>query len=179
MTTVEITTPADLTVRVLKYDGAQYRRWNAQVARREGSLLVLDAEFEYEVQHDLLGDIQRGTRTIEYYWLDRWYNVFRFLNKDDQTRVFYCNVNTPPTFEGDMLSYIDLDIDIVVQPDFSYQVLDLEEFEENAARFGYSEQVKQQAREAVGELVSMIASSQFPFSDDPVRSSVSSVVDYS
>ena len=179
MTTVEITTPAELTVRVLKYDGAEYRRWNARVARREGSLLVLDAKFEHDVQHGLLGDIQLGTRTIEYYWLDRWYNVFQFLNKDDQTRLFYCNINMPPAFAGDMLSYIDLDIDIVVQPDFSYQVLDLEEFEENAARYGYSEQVKKQARGAVDELVSMIASGQFPFEKDTLSFSGSSVVDYS
>src|SRR5712692_5035468 len=72
--------PTPITVCVLKYDGAEHRRWPARLAQREGALVVLDAAFEFDVQHHLLGDIQRGTRTIEYYWLDRWYNVFRFLN---------------------------------------------------------------------------------------------------
>ncbi|HVS80383.1 MAG TPA: DUF402 domain-containing protein [Pyrinomonadaceae bacterium] len=156
---------AAITVRVCKYDGTEYRRWNARVARREGPLIVLDAEFEFDVKHHLLGDIRRGTRTIEYYWLQRWYNVFRFLEDDGKTRLYYCNVNMPPTFENDTLSYIDLDIDILVQPDLSYQVLDLEEFEANAARYGYSEEIKSQARLSVDELISMIETRQFPFGE--------------
>ena len=145
-----------ITVRVLKYDGAEYRRWNARLARREGSLIVLDAEFEFDVQHHLLGDIQRGTRTFEYYWLDRWYNVFRFLKADGSTRLYYCNVNMPPKLADGVLTYIDLDIDILVQPDLSYQILDLEEFAANTVRFGYSEETKRQADAAVDELISLI-----------------------
>ena len=169
--------PDQLTVRVLKYDGTEYRRWSARLSRREGSLLVLDAEFEYDVQHDLLGAIQSGTRTVEYYWLDRWYNIFRFMNDENATRLYYCNINMPPSLKDQVLTYIDLDIDILVQPDFSYQVLDLDEFEANTERYGYSEEVKSQARAAVDELVSMIGSRQFPFIENTSSSSVSSVVD--
>jgi protein associated with RNAse G/E len=159
-----VTEPDAITVRVLKYDGAEYRRWNARLESHENSLIVLHAAFDEEVQHDLLGNISCGTRTIEYYWLDHWYNVFRFLEEDSTTKLFYCNVNVPPTISGGVLSYIDLDIDILVQPDFSYQVLDLEEFADNAARYGYSEQIKRQAHSAVDELVSLIEARQFPFS---------------
>jgi hypothetical protein len=157
--------PADVTVCVLKYDGAEYRRWHARLARRESPLIVLEAAFDFDVQHHLLGDIQRGTRTIEYYWLDRWYNVFRFLRDGDETRLYYCNVNMPPTLEADVLTYIDLDIDILVQPDLSYQVLDLEEFAVNAPRYGYSEEIRRQAHAAVAELISMIETRQFPFGE--------------
>src|SRR5436853_4857123 len=164
-----------VTVRVLKYDGAEYRRWNAQLERRENTLLVLDADFEVDVQHYLLGDIQRGTRTREFYWLDRWYNVFQFLENDGATRLFYCNINMPPMFENSQLTYIDLDIDILVQPDdLSYHVLDLEEFEANAARYDYSDEVQKNAWDAVSQLISMIEMHEFPFRESALRSSVSS-----
>ena len=127
--------------------------------------MVLDAAFEFDVQHHLLGDIPRGTRTIEYYWLDRWYNVFGFLKADGSTRLYYCNVNMPPALEDDVLSYIDLDIDILVQPDLSYRVLDLEEFAANAARYAYSEETKRQADAAVDQLILMIETRQFPFGE--------------
>jgi protein associated with RNAse G/E len=156
--------PEGITVRVLKYDGSEYRRWDAKVARQDGSLIVLDAFFHIDVQHELLGEISRGTRTTEYYWLDRWFNVFRFLESNGNTKLFYCNVNMPPAISGGVLSYIDLDIDVLVQPDFSYQVLDLDEFATNALRYGYQEQVKRQAHEAVDQLISMIETRQFPFS---------------
>jgi len=164
--TARIMESAAITVRVLKYDSTEYRRWNARVASRDRSLLILDAEFEHDVQHHLLGDIRRGTQTIEYYWLDRWYNVFRFMNDNDGTRLYYCNVNMPPSFENDVLSYVDLDIDILVQPDLSYQVLDLEEFAANAARYGYPGEVKNQTHLAVDELISMIETRQFPFGEN-------------
>lgn len=162
-------TPDAITVRVLKYDGAEYRHWNATIAHREDPLIVLDAEFADDVRHYLLGNIQRGTRTIEYYWLDRWYNIFRFLESDQTTKLFYCNIGMPPAISGSVLSYIDLDIDILVQPDWSFQVLDLEEFEVNAARYGYPEQVKKQTHKTVDELISMIETRQFPFSGNHRR----------
>ena len=157
-------TPDEITVRVLKYDGTEYRRWDATLAQRHESLMVLDAEFADEVQHQLLGDISRGTRTIEYYWLDRWYNIFRFLESDGSTKLFYCNISMPPEIKGGVLSYVDLDIDILVQPDLSFQVLDLEEFDTNAAHYGYSEQVKTQTHQTLADLISMIRTRQFPFS---------------
>ena len=85
------------------------------------------------------------------------------MSEEGATRLFYCNVNMPPKLEGDRLTYVDLDIDMLVQPDLSYQVLDLEEFEINAVRYGYPPQVREQAQEAVNELTSMIISRQFPF----------------
>ena len=163
MPTNEVKTPEQITVRVLKYDGSEYRRWEATLAQQDESLIVLDGEFANEVQHHLLGNISRGTRTIEYYWLDRWYNIFRFLESDGATRLYYCNVNMPPEISRGILSYIDLDMDILVHPDFSYQVLDLEEFETNATRYGYTDQVKRQAHMALAELISMIEARHFPF----------------
>jgi len=164
MMTIELAASTPITVQVLKYDGAEHRRWSAKIARQEGPLIVLDAEFDYDVQHHLLGEIPRGTRTIEYYWLDRWYNVFQFMDNEGKTRLYYCNVSAPPKLEGDVLSYVDLDIDILVQPDLSYQLLDTEEFETNAGRWGYSAETRRQALAAVAELESMIAGCKFPFS---------------
>src|SRR5687767_15942418 len=113
--------PDRVIVRVLKYNGTEYRRWNARVARYDDSLVVLDAEFEYAVRHEVFGEIPRGTRTAEYYWFNRWYNIFRFLRNDGSTRLWYCNISTPPTLEDGGLSYIDLDRDVLVQADFTYQ----------------------------------------------------------
>ena len=159
-----MTEPDHITVRVLKYDGAEHRRWSAKIARREGPMIVLDAEFDYDVQHHLLGEIPRGTRTIEYYWLDCWYNVFQFMNNEGSTRLYYCNVSAPPELEGDVLSYVDLDIDLLVQPDLSYQLLDMEEIESNAERWSYSVETRRKALASVTELVSMIEGRRFPFS---------------
>lgn len=153
----------EITVKVLKYDGSDYRQWSGTVSRRDGPLLQLDAAFSIEVSHHSLGMIRRGTRLVEYYWLDRWYNVLRFLNNDGSTRFFYCNVTTPPKLEDGVLTYIDLDIDVLALPDLSFEVLDLDEFDQNAGRYGYSEEIKLRSQAAIDELTSMIDGREFPF----------------
>lgn len=152
-----------ITVRTFKYNGDLHRHWLAHISRREDSLIVLDAKFEEEIQHPLLGTIGLGTISIEYYWLDRWYNIFRFLQPTGDIRYYYCNINVPPAFDGNTLSYIDLDIDILVMPDFSYRILDEDEFDENAARFNYPLDVQQRSRQALNEIVELIELRKFPF----------------
>ena len=153
-----------VTVRVCKYDGKEHRRWPAKILRQEGSLLVLDASFTEEISHDLLGTIEMGTRSTEYYWLDRWYNVFRFSQPGGELRSFYCNVNIPPEFDGQTLNYVDLDIDILVEPDLTYRVVDLKDFDRNANHYQYPADVQANAKEALAELIALIEARAFPFS---------------
>lgn len=144
-----------IDVRVYKYDGREHRRWAARLVRQVGPLIVLDAVFDEEIEHDLLGKIALGTMSKEYYWRDRWYNVFRFSDR------FYCNVTKPPVFDGSILSYIDLDIDVLVEPDFSYTVLDLDDFEANQ----YPPEVEHHARQALEELIGLVETRSFPFNE--------------
>jgi protein associated with RNAse G/E len=161
-----LTATADtIVVSVLKYDGREHRRWPARVAKTEDTLLVLDAVFDEEIEHDLLGTIASGTISTEYYWLDRWYNVFRFSDPDRELKNFYCNVNTPPEFDGRVLSYIDLDIDVLVAPDLTYKILDVDDFEENAWRYGYPEEIQANARRALSQLTGLIEMKSFPFNE--------------
>ena len=161
-----MTATADtIVVSVLKYDGCEHRRWPARVAKTEDTLLVLDAVFDEEIEHDLLGTIASGTISTEYYWLDRWYNVFRFSDPDRELKNFYCNVNTPPEFDGRVLSYIDLDIDVLVAPDLTYKILDVDDFEENARRYGYPEEIQANARRALSQLTGLIETKSFPFNE--------------
>ena len=126
---------------------------------------MLDAVFDEEIKHELLGTISSGTISTEYYWLDRWYNVFRFSDSNQTLQNFYCNINQPPSFDGRVLSYIDLDIDVLVAPDFTYRILDVDDFEENAKRYAYPDEVQANARGALAELISLIEARAFPFNE--------------
>jgi protein associated with RNAse G/E len=156
-----------VSVCVYKYDGVLHRTWGAELLQHDGALIILDARFSEEIIHDQLGTIAAGTHSLEYYWLDRWYNIFRFSQPDRRLRSYYCNVNSPPKFDGANLSYVDLDLDIVVDPDGSYRVLDNEDFETNAKRYRYTDHVQANAHRAVAELVTMIETRAFPFADLP------------
>ena len=154
-----------ITVRTYKYDGTEHRHWRAQISKQQDSPLILDAKFEEEIRHPLLGTVARDTLSVEYYWLDRWYNIFRFVEPTGELRNFYCNVNVPPVLQKNVLSYIDLDMDVLVAPDFSYSILDEDEFATNAARFNYPAEVLLKSRLALEELIALIEERAFPFND--------------
>lgn len=155
--------PAVVTVSSLKYDGRVHRSWPARLVRREGSLLVLEGVFETEVRHPSLGHIRAGTHSTEYYWTDRWYSVFRFREPSGALRNYYCNVNRPAEFDGRALTFVDLDIDVLVAPDFTYAVLDEEEFAAHSVRYNYSAEVLRRVAEARDELTRLVEARAFPF----------------
>ena len=156
--------PVEVSVHSCKHDGRVHRSWPARLIRRDGSLIVLEGVFAEEVRHPLIGLIEAGTLSTEVYWTDRWYSVFRFQGRDGRLLKFYCNVNTPPRLEGGVLSYVDLDVDVLVETDFSYLVLDEEEFERHAQTYGYPPEYRARVREAVEEILRLAQSREFPFS---------------
>lgn len=152
-----------VTINSRKYDLSISRSWQCKFLEQNESLLTFVGEFDRDVEHSDLGFIRRGTISYEYYWLDRWYNIFRFHEQGGELRNFYCNINMPPKFENSVLDYVDLDIDILVSPDFSYKVLDVEDFETNSAKFDYPEQLTKNVWQAVDMVLELLNKRQFPF----------------
>jgi protein associated with RNAse G/E len=143
------------------------RSWECKLIESDSDLITFVGEFEEDVKHEQLGLIRRGTISYEYYWRDRWYNVFRFHELGGELRNFYCNVGMPPRFENNLLEYVDLDIDILVQKDFSIEILDMDDFEENAVKYQYPEDVRKKAYQSLDDLKSMIERREFPFDYSP------------
>jgi hypothetical protein len=151
-----------ITVNSRSYDGSIRRSWTCELIGRKDPLLTFVGEFDVDVDHPDLGRIEKGTVSYEYYWLDRWYNIFRFHLPNGELRNFYCNISMPPNFDGHVLDYIDLDIDIVVWPDLESKVLDREHYVANAQRFGYTPEVNAKVEETLNELLELIATRNLP-----------------
>ena len=156
----------EIIVKTGKYDGAPHRSWKAEILEQTEESLVLLGVFDEPIEHSQLGIIQAGTLSYEYYWFDRWYNVFRFHEPDGSLRNYYCNINMPPSIEDGVLSYIDLDIDVFVSKDFEVAIWDMDEFNENAVRYKYPADVISKVEETVGEVERLIKAREFPFGDE-------------
>jgi protein associated with RNAse G/E len=157
-----MTASRTVTINSRKADGSVRRTWQCQLIEEGDDELVFVGTFDADVVHSDLGLIRKGTVSYEYYWTDRWYNIFAFFEPDGSFRNYYCNVSMPPTFEGEVLDYLDLEIDVVVWPNWSYKVLDEDEYERNADTFGYSDAIRNRVLETVAELRNMIDSRVLP-----------------
>lgn len=155
-------TGSEITIRALKYDGSLRRHWKAAIVSRYVDSLIAVGRFEFEVIHDDLGLIKEGTVSFEHFWFDRWYNIFRFHEPDGSLRNYYCNVAMPFKLEGEILEFVDLDIDVVVWPDGRIVVLDRDDFEQNSLMFAYSDAVIQKAEAALVELLDLAERQNLP-----------------
>ena len=152
-----------VTINSRKFDGRIHRSWQAELLEETEEFYLFVGEFDSEVKHSKLGVIRRGTISHEYYWKNEWYNVFRFHEPEGGLRNFYCNINRPPQLAANVLDYIDLEIDILVWQDFSFEILDLDEYEENAQKFNFSDEIKYKIEESLNKLLEMIKEKTFPF----------------
>ena len=151
-----------ITVNSRKYDGKVRRTWTGGIVSESDDLIVLVGRFEFDVLHNDIGSIREGTVSFEHYWLDRWYNVFRFHEPDGALKCYYCNVAMPPTFDGLVIDYVDLDIDVITWPDKTREILDLDDFERNTIKFGYPDDIRGSALTALDELAALIDADGLP-----------------
>jgi len=151
-----------ITVNSRKYDGTIRKSWTCELVEQVDQLIVAVGSFDADVNHSELGLITKGTLSYEYFWLDRWYNIFRFVTADGAFRYFYCNVCMPPQFSNDVLDYVDLDIDVVVNADFSYRILDRDDFKANAELYRYPAEVRDRVETSLEELLELIKLGDLP-----------------
>jgi protein associated with RNAse G/E len=152
-----------VTVQARKFDGGLHREWRANLSAQSDALVIVEGVFEEEIRHPQLGLIAPGTLSTEYYWTERWYSVFRFREPSGELRNYYCNINLPAEFDGRVLTFVDLDIDVLVAPDYSIRILDEDEFETNAARYNYPAYVRDAVPRALAELLDIIKRRDHPF----------------
>ena len=151
-----------VTVNSRKYDGTIRRSWQAELVCAKPRFVELIGKFESDVEHPDLGLIKEGTVSHEYFWTDRWYNIFRFHEPTGELRNYYLNLTMPPTYSQGVLDYVDLDIDILVWPDGRCDVLDLDDFENDARVFGYPDDLIRKVELELQTLLTMIRRDELP-----------------
>jgi protein associated with RNAse G/E len=75
--------------------------------------------------------MQRGDIFVEWFYTDRWYNVFRVEHGETgQLKGWYCNVTRPAQIDKQGVRADDLALDVLVMPDGTLHILDEDEFDE-------------------------------------------------
>jgi protein associated with RNAse G/E len=154
-----------VTVRALKYDGQEYRRWQAHFAGLVPAGVVLTAIFNpvVEGRTPFFG----GDDAVEYFYGERGYNIIAGYAPGGALRACYCNICLPATFaiapEGPEIHFIDLDLDVLVWPDGRCDVTDEDDFARNSITYRYPPAIQSAARDAVSALLRAVAARHAPF----------------
>jgi hypothetical protein len=121
-----------MKIRVQKKDptGKVLLEYEGEALRRDENSVTLEALFTRDDIPFMDVILKKGDRFVEYYYSDRWYNIFAVYDRDDGSfKGWYCNIGKPAVIENNLVSYIDLALDLWVSTDGKQTVLDEDEFE--------------------------------------------------
>ena len=153
--------PPDILVRKFLYDGTPNYTWHGRLIERDERQVVLEAYFARDYRDLGYVVFERGDLFVEFYYFDRWYNVFQVYAADGRLKGWYCNITRPASLQDGELHFTDLALDLFAYPDGTSLPLDVEEFEENAQRL-YAPADVAAARAAFEELLRLHAQGQLP-----------------
>ncbi len=103
---------------------------------------------------------------LQFFWPNRWYMFSAFYN-GRTLRHTYATVILPPRIEVERLTYVDLDLSVLVNPDQTHEVLTQAEFEQMAELLHYDEETRIGALMALRTLTSSIQISMGLFGSIP------------
>ena len=130
------------------------------VLSRDEHSIVLEALFDRADMAFMDVVFKTGDRFVEYYYADRWYNIFAIHDREDgQIKGWYCNIGQPAIIDDGIVSYVDLALDLWVAMDGKQTVLDEDEFEE----LKLNEELKTGALNGLDELKDLFKSKNPPF----------------
>lgn len=124
-------------------------QYEGSLVTRDQHSIIIEALFDRADMPFVDTVLRTGDRFVEYYYDDRWYNIFEVHDRDDdRIKGWYCNICKPASFEDGMVTYIDLALDLWVSPDGRQTVLDEDEFE----KLGLDDELRSSALRGLQDL---------------------------
>jgi protein associated with RNAse G/E len=126
---------------------------------RDERSIVLEALFDRADMPFMDTVFRTGDRFVEYYYTDRWYNIFVVHDHENgKIKGWYCNIGKPAVFEDGIVSYVDLALDLWVSTSGKQTILDEDEFE----GLGLNEELRVDALNGLEELKQLFLNDKPP-----------------
>lgn len=152
-------------ITIIKCDaqGREALRYSGEAVARGATWICVRAPFTFSDRDLGYIHLRRGDLFIEWFYADRWYNIFRVEDgASGQLKGWYCNLTRPARIEDDVVCADDLALDFFVGPDFTALLLDEEEY----AALDLAAEERASVAAALDELRALVSERRGPFAPD-------------
>lgn len=150
------------TITVIKrnHQGEELLRYQGELVGRGKLWACVTAIFTRPSSDAGYMQYEYGDHFTEWFYSDRWYNVFRIDSfRDGALKGWYCNITRPAEIDDQIIASDDLELDVFVSP--ARDVILLDEADYAALTLDPEEQGA--VWEAVTEIRALVASGSPPF----------------
>lgn len=148
-----------ITVVKLDHQGIEKTRYAADIRTRLANGVILDAYWQrpgLDLGYTLF---EPGDHFVEYFYTNRWFNIFSITSALGQHKGWYCNIAMPAHIDAQHIEQVDLLLDLWVRPDGETLILDEDEF----AAAQLTEAQRSGAHQGLLELLDLIHAHHAPF----------------
>ena len=149
---------------IIKADalGNETLSYRGTIRTRGANFVCIDALFSFTDRDLGYVHLRQGDLFTEWFYTDRWYNIFRVQDVDSLLlKGWYCNITRPALIEEHQVRADDLALDVFVYPDGRTILLDEDEF----AELNLSQADRQSAWDAVDDIKRLVDHREAPFDE--------------
>jgi uncharacterized protein len=149
-----------ITVEKRDHHGESVVRYTGEVLEKGEDWVCLRAVFERPATNLGFVIFQPGDVFIEWFYSNRWYNIFQVHEGDTAViKGWYCNITRPAVIDEQLVHADDLEVDIFVTPNGTVILLDEKEF----SALQLSSHERMAALRAIQSLRQQVATREAPF----------------
>ena len=153
-------------IQSFKHDGSLHRTWaKGYVMEANEKRIVCVTNKTWVSESDGRRWVTREP-AIYFFYPDKWFNVISMIRKTGI--YYYCNIASPSIYDGESLKNIDYDLDLKVNPQYGWTILDEDEYVEHGIEMGYSEELKKAIEKGLDQVIELVADRNSPFDHDEV-----------
>ena len=150
------------TIYKLNHQGEEELSYTGDVLEREKTYVCVRAVFGFETMDLGYVILKKGDIFTEWFYTERWFNVFKVADVDTgQLKGYYCNLTRPAIISANAVKADDLALDIFVQPDGTLLILDEDDYED----LPLTETERHQVQQAINEIKQLVQTRSTPFHD--------------
>ena len=154
----------NLKLGATKPNGTPHQSWTGEAVSRSAEWLVVYTPPGTSVRHhtkDVTYVMEHGNLGI--FSAKEYFNVFIAYNHDGSFRHLYINVARPAIWNDSEVSWVDLDLDVMLMVGKKPELLDEDEFAEAKASGQLSSTLADKAEQVASMLMTESARGKFPF----------------
>src|SRR5947209_10652642 len=156
-----------ITVVKLSPRGETKIQYQGEVVEHLSHGVIIQAYWSHPTKNLGYVSFEPGDRFIEYYYTDRWFNIFDISTPEGTRKGWYCNIAEPASIYTDHIEQVDLLLDVWVNPEGNLLLLDEDEFDADTT---LSDEQRNGAQQGLHDLLELIAARKAPF-DAPLHRS--------
>ncbi|WP_437178300.1 DUF402 domain-containing protein [Candidatus Izimoplasma sp. ZiA1] len=157
----------EIEIQSYKHDESLHRIWDKATVLSSTEEVVIVANKRTKVIEANGRFWHTKEPSVTWFFKNHWFNIIGIIKRDGI--AYYCNIASPFVYDEEALKYIDYDLDIKVLDDYTFNILDRNEYNKHKVKMEYPEELKIILEKELNILKDMVVKKAGPFNHDLVN----------